>query len=127
MVRANTDDGIDAAFAKLKERKVTADDRFRHLSLLQAPADCRVVGSPHRCGDRDRQGIRRGRHLMSYGTSIPDAFRQAGLYVGQILKGAKPAELPVTQPTKFDFVINLATARLLGITVPPSLLAAVMR
>ena len=61
--------------------------------------------------------------LMSYGTEGIESFHQVGLYVGKILKGAKPAELPVVQSTKFEFIINLQTARLLGIDVPPTLLA----
>ena len=61
--------------------------------------------------------------LISYGTDLADAFHQVGVYSGNVLKGAKPADLPVLQPTKLEFVINLHTARALGIDVPPGVLS----
>jgi putative ABC transport system substrate-binding protein len=108
-------------------------------ALLHKRAGALVVGSDPFFGDSPKRLVESAaRHavptiyfgrefvevggLMSYGTSQTETFRQAGIYAGKILQGAKPADLPVMQPTKFEFVINLKTAKTLGLTVPESTL-----
>jgi putative ABC transport system substrate-binding protein len=115
---------IDTAFADLARRDadalvVGASSLFngRRVQLATLAAYYRLPAIYY-----IRQTVEVG-GLMSYGADIPDAERQAGIYAGRILKGAKPADLPVIQTTKFEFVINLQTARTLGLMVPPTLLA----
>ena len=124
VVNASTAGEIDLAFASLTRDRVdallVAGDGFftsRRGQFATLTARNRI---PTSCGNRTmvEAGV-----LMSYGTSLPDMFRQAGIYTGSILKGAKPADLPVLQSTKFEFVINLQTAKALGLDVPPMLLA----
>jgi putative ABC transport system substrate-binding protein len=122
--KARTNREIDAAFATLA--------RERHNALFVAPnaffTSRRVQlanlaarnGIPAAYASRE---IVAAGGLMSYGTNIADTYRQVGVYTGDILKGAKPADLPVVQSTRFEFVINVGTARALGIDVPETLLA----
>jgi putative ABC transport system substrate-binding protein len=91
--------------------------RFRRIQLALLAAHYRVPAI-YALRDYAEAG-----GLMSYGAGLSDAHRQGGVYVGRILKGAKPADLPVVQSSKFELVINLPPARMLGLTVPPSLLA----
>jgi ABC-type uncharacterized transport system substrate-binding protein len=115
---------IDAAFAGFEHERpdalfVGSGTLFtgRRLQLTQWAAHHRMPASYS-----DRPYVEAG-GLMSYGSNTTDAFRQAGAYVGRILKGAKPADLPVVQSSKFELVINAQTARILGLKVPPTLLA----
>jgi putative ABC transport system substrate-binding protein len=121
---ASSSRDIDAAFASLARERSDAlyvstgppfTDRRVQLALLAARS-----GLPAIYGARS---FAEAGGLMSYGASLTEAYRQAAVYVGRILKGAKPVDLPVAQSTKFELVINAQTARMLGITVPPTLLA----
>jgi putative ABC transport system substrate-binding protein len=121
---ASTSREIDAAFATLVRERLDAlyvgGDPFfdsRRVQLTQLAAFHRLPATFH---SRDHPEIG---GLMSYGSSLTDARRQLGVYTGRILKGAKPQDLPVVQSSKFELVINHQTARMLGLTVPPMLLA----
>jgi putative ABC transport system substrate-binding protein len=121
---ATTIGGIDATFANLEREHpdalFVAPDGFfasRRVQFASLAARDRI---PAAYGNREY--VAAG-GLMSYGTDIADSFRQVGVYTGNILKGAKPGDLPVAQSTKFQLVINLQTAKLLGIEVSPTLLA----
>jgi len=124
ILRANTSREIDAAFASLAREQhdtvfVGADPFFTSRRVQLANLAARHV-VPMTSGTRE---ITEVGGLMSYGTNIADGWRQVGVYAGRILRGAKPADLPVLQATKFELVINAQTARMLGLTVPPTLLA----
>jgi putative ABC transport system substrate-binding protein len=124
ILNATTIGEIDAAFATLASERPDAlfigGDAFffsRRVQFATLAARDRI---PAAFGSRDAVAVG---GLMSYGTDIADMFRQVGVYTGNVLKGAKPADLPVSQATKFELVINLQTARALGIEVPPALLS----
>lgn len=124
VLEASTTPEIEAAFERAAQQKVgallvSAEPFF--FSQNQRVAE---LGAKHAIAvvSFDRQATKAG-SLMSYGADIVDAFRLAGVYAARILKGAKPADLAVQQPTKFQMVLNLKTAKALGLTIPPLLLA----
>jgi putative tryptophan/tyrosine transport system substrate-binding protein len=124
VLNAETSSEINAAFATLVTEKVdallVAGDAFYSSRRVQLVHLATRYGIPATYSQREFADIG---GLMSYGPNFADVFRQIGSYVGRLLKGAKPAELPVIQSSRFELVINAETARLFGITVPPTLLA----
>ena len=124
VARAGNDAEIEAAFGKFAARRgdplLVATDPFFFLSHAKIAVLAARHGIPAMFDNREYSD---SGGLMSYGTNIVSVWQQAGDYVGRILKGEKPADLPVTQPTKFELVINLSTAKALGIAIPSTLLA----
>ena len=124
VLNASTSREIDAAFATFVHDRPDAiflsQDVFFNSRRVQLANMAARYAIPMTSGSRDIPDVG---GLMSYGSNIPEAHRQMGVYTGRILKGAKPADLPVVQASKFELVINAQTARMLGLTVPPTLLA----
>jgi putative ABC transport system substrate-binding protein len=122
-VQAGTESEIDAVFATLSREKaqalMVANDAFLTVRGPQIAALAARYALPTVYPWREQA---EAGGLLSYGTSIREAYRQAGIYVGQVLKGASATDLPVQQPTKFELVINLKAARALGLSVPASIL-----
>jgi putative ABC transport system substrate-binding protein len=123
ILEARTPSQIEAAFAAMSSQRaggvlVLRDAVFR-AQRAQTVALAAKSRLPAVYGLREQA---EAGGLMAYGASVPELFRRAATYVDKILKGAKPADLPVEQPTKFELVINLKTAKALGLTIPPSLL-----
>lgn len=124
LVQARDKWGIEAAFATLVREKVdgllVGTDPFFASRRLQLSTLTIRHAIPAVYNGRDYAELG---GLISYGTSMTDVYRQVGIYVARILAGTKAAELPVVQSTKFEFVINLITAKAFGLTIPPTLLA----
>jgi ABC-type uncharacterized transport system substrate-binding protein len=121
---AGSDQEIEAGFANLLAQQIGAV-MVSGEPFLDGRRELIVgLAAKHRIatGFSWRENVAMG-GLLSYGTSITDSYRNAGVYCGRIVKGERPADLPVVRPTKFELAINLATAKFLGLTVPPSLLA----
>jgi putative tryptophan/tyrosine transport system substrate-binding protein len=124
VARASTETEIDAAFATVTQQGASAllvaQDPFFNSQREHLVAVATQFKLPVIYGQREHAEVG---GLFSYGTSFAEGYHQAGVYVGKILKGAKPSDLPILQPTKYELVINLRTARTLGVAVPSSLLA----
>ena len=124
ILRTSTDREIDAAFASFIQKR--PDALFvagSSFFLSRRVQFCLLAAFYHLPAMFSLRDLAEAGGLMSYGASLRDAYRQVGVYAGRILSGAKPADLPVVQSSKFDLVINNQTARMLGLTVPSSLLA----
>jgi putative tryptophan/tyrosine transport system substrate-binding protein len=124
ILNVGTESDIAAAFETLTAQKARALLLSVSVRFQQAREHIIALAAQHMMATMfwDDVAVAAGA-LASYGPDFASGYHQAGLYVGRILKGEKPADLPVVQPTKFEFVINLKTAKVLGLMVPPTLLA----